>query len=392
MPLRAVLPLLVLLLVGAVSAHAQPTSCSGAFVNACDTCATCDTARHVCVPAPDGTSCDDNNACTTGESCTSGTCGGGTPIPDCVQCQKNDDCLDSDPCTDDVCDLGVCEHNPGGDGNACDDGDPCTVGDRCSDGSCAGEPMTCDDGKACTDDSCDGGVCVHQPQSDLCVPANECSVPVCRPGDPAADAQGCVATPGTLDSTMCTDDGNPCTDDRCQNAVCTHQAVDDPTGCSPLVPSYRLAVSLRAGVDRLLNYLGQIDVGGDTSDNLTNDLTMVAQDLDAVIQALAGHEVVPASQGLSTRLAELTPLPRLGRLTTTTTAQQRGRVAMAWLRGAPGHAQKFLADVARGRRHRDVDAPTADELRRNGRILLGDMKTLKRDVKNLQRTFSVFQR
>jgi hypothetical protein len=191
---------------------------------------------------------------------------------------------------------------------------------------------------------------------------------------------------------MCTDDGNPCTDDRCQNAVCAHQAVDDPSGCSPLVPSYRLAVSLRAGIDRLLNSLGQIDVGGDTSDNLANDLNLVAQDLDAVIQALAGRAVQPASAGLSIRLAQLTPTLRLARLTTTTTAQQRGRVAMAWLRGTPGHAQKFLADLARGRRRHDVNAPTASELRRNGRILLADTKTLKRDVKNLQRTFSVFQR
>lgn len=83
---------------------------------------------------------------------------------------------------------------------------------------------------------------------------------------------------------------------------------------------------------------------------------------------------------------------RLSRLSTSTTAQQRGRVALTWLREPPGIVQKFLAAISRGRRHKDLDAPTASELRRNGRILLADTKTLKSNVKNLQRTFSVFQR
>ena len=69
-----------------------------------------------------------------------------------------------------------------------------------------------------------------------------------------------------------------------------------------------------------------------------------------------------------------------------------GGVALTWLRGTPGIVQKFLAAISRGRRKKDLDAPTASELRRNGRILLADTKTLKSNVKNLQRTFSVFQR
>jgi hypothetical protein len=383
-PLRAVLSVLVLLLAAPGHSHAQSVSCDPTIIGTCDTCATCDAALHICLPAADGTSCDDNNACTTGESCGSGTCGGGTPVPDCVPCQQNDDCLDSDPCTDDICDLGVCEHQSGGDGNACDDGDPCTVGDRCSDGSCGGQQMPCDDGKACTDDFCDAGACVHDPRSDLCVPPNECSEVVCQPGNPAADAQGCVATSGALDLTACTEDDNPCTVDRCRGGACAHDAVNDPSGCLPLVPSYHLAVSLRAGVDRLLNYLGEVDVGGDTSDRLTNALGVIASDLDATILVLAGRDAGAAPSALSSALSF--------RLTTVTTAQQRGRVALAWLRGTPGQAQKFLAAVSSGRRHHDVDPPTASELRRNGRILLADTKTLKRDVKNLQRTFSVFQR
>ena len=73
-------------------------------------------------------------------------------------------------------------------------------------------------------------------------------------------------------------------------------------------------------------------------------------------------------------------------------AQQRGRVALLWLRGAPAHVMDFLGRVSSGRRHGDVTPDATRELRRNGRILLVGTKNLKRDVKNLQRTFSVFQR
>lgn len=389
-PLRAVPPVLMFLLATAARGHAQVQTCIlPDFVGQCDdfvecTIDACDPVLLACThtTAPDGATCDDGNACTENESCQGGTCGGGSPIADCVACQQNDDCLDSDPCTDDVCDLGVCEHNSGGDGNACDDGDPCTVGDRCTDGTCSGQSMTCDDGVGCTDDFCDGGACVHQPDSDVCVAPNECSEAVCQPGV-GADAQGCVATGGMLDQTFCTEDNDPCTDDRCGGGACVHTPMAVPSGCTPLVPSYRLAVSLRAGIDRLVNYLGQVDVGGDTSDSLNEDLSDVAADLDGAILVLAGRDAGPPPSGLSIRLS---------RLTTSTTAQQRGRVALTWLRDTPGIVQKFLAAISRGRRHKDLDAPTASELRRNGRILLADTKTLKSNVKNLQRTFSVFQR
>jgi len=251
--------------------------------------------------------------------------------------------------------------------------------------SCA-RAADCDDGAACTDDSCDGGTCVHQPRNDACVAPNECSEAICRPDDPAADAQGCVATPGTLDLTPCTEDDDPCTVDQCRGGTCSHATVSDLTGCQPLVPSYRLAVSLRGGVDRLLAYLGEIAAGGDTGAGLADQLDLVAGDLDATILVLAGRDAGPAPAGVSIRLAGG------ARLATATTAQQRGRVALAWLRGTPGHVQAFLGVIARGRRTHDLDPATAGELRRNGRILLADTKTLKRDVKNLQRTFSVFQR
>jgi hypothetical protein len=79
-------------------------------------------------------------------------------------------------------------------------------------------------------------------------------------------------------------------------------------------------------------------------------------------------------------------------LALTTIAQERGRVALLWARAAPAHVVNFLAAVSAGRRHGDLTPDAASELRRNGRILLAGTKALKRDVKNLQTTFSVFQR
>ena len=79
-------------------------------------------------------------------------------------------------------------------------------------------------------------------------------------------------------------------------------------------------------------------------------------------------------------------------LALTTIAQQRGRVALLWARAAPAHVVSFLGAVSAGRRQGDLTPDAASELRRNGRFLLAGTKLLKRDVKNLQRTFSVFQR
>ena len=306
------------------------------------------------------------------------TCTGSVPL----------ECDDSDACTADVCDLTshTCSHAPLGPEQSCDDGDPCTTGDRCADGTCAGVPLDCNDGASCTDDFCDGGACVHQPVDDRCATTNECVQTQCLPG-PGADARGCVGDAAPFESTACSEDQNPCTVDQCRAGACTHDPVDDPSGCSPVVPSYRRALDLRAGVERLLAYMSdEAQVSGDTGSRLDDDLAAVAADLDGAAAILAGR--MPET-------GQPQGLVRPGRgvpLAADTIAQQRGRVALLWLRGAPAHVQDFLGRLSSGRRHGDVAPDAARELRRNGRILLVGTKNLKRDVKNLQRTFSVFQR
>jgi hypothetical protein len=268
----------------------------------------------------------------------------------------------------------------------CDDGDPCTIGDRCSDGTCAGVPLDCNDGASCTDDFCDGGTCVHNPVDDRCATGNECVQTQCLPG-PRADAQGCVSDSASLELTACSEDQNPCTVDRCRAGACAHDAVDDPSGCSPVVPSYHHAIDLRAGVERLLAYMDdEAQVGGDTGSRLDDDLGAVAADLDGVASVLAGR--TPDSgqaQGLFRPIGGV-------RLAVDTIAQERGRLALLYVRAAPAHVLDFLGRISSGRRHGDLTPDAARELRRNGRILLTGTKALKRDVKNLQRTFSVFQR
>ena len=150
------------------------------------------------------------------------------------------DACDATPCTGAECLDGACVRTPKPDGEACagpkggpgackagecqavaagcdalkscDDGDLCTTGDACSDGACSGTPVVCtDDGNPCTADACDPttGAC-HPPllgecsDGDACTVGDGCIAGVCTPGPPAP---------------ACTDDGNPCTTDKCNPAT-----------------------------------------------------------------------------------------------------------------------------------------------------------------------------
>jgi len=98
-------------------------------------------------------------------------------------CTSSADCDDEDPCTQDMCFGDNCVHAPGCDdhnpctadtcdnssgtpectydaadanGEPCDDGNTCTTGDFCADGQCLpGTPLGCDDGNPCSEDYCD---------------------------------------------------------------------------------------------------------------------------------------------------------------------------------------------------------------------------------------------
>jgi hypothetical protein len=214
-------------------------------------------------PIADGGSCDDGNACTTGEYCSSGKCAAGVakvcddqnlctadaclPAKGCTY--TNDDgapCTDDDPCTSgDKCLSGQCTGKAKDCGNDectsakcvggtckvaskpddldCDDSDACTSGDKCKDGLCVGAAKTdCNDQNPCTQESCVGTQgCKSTPldgpcsDGDACSVADTCSAGACKAGQPK----------------LC-DDGNPCTQDKCDAVSGACAATPSDAACS----------------------------------------------------------------------------------------------------------------------------------------------------------------
>jgi len=258
----------------------------------------CDPQSGLCVmtPVDEGMACDDGLPCSKEDRCRAGVCEGIAYS-----------CDDGLACTTDACDgLGGCSHDlqpyfclvPDGDGHVsclpdratppgdpcrtcdprqdplgwtytaspCDDQDPCTRDDLCSEGTCEGQPYSCDDGLDCTAESCDGlggcdvvllpGFCLVDGACHLegeAAPANPCLS--CDPGSnprgwtpnrlPCDDGNPCttqeVCVDGTCRATAARncDDGNLCTDDRCDPGVpggCVHLAntvpCDDGNPCT----------------------------------------------------------------------------------------------------------------------------------------------------------------
>jgi formylglycine-generating enzyme required for sulfatase activity len=196
----------------------------------------------VCLPACDGSSCDDGcggncageacsdgTLCTTDDTCTNAACVG-----------VGVSCEDDNPCTDDGCDPAAgCTHT----GNAapCDDGNACTGGDVCAAGTCTpGPAKDCGDGDACTADMCEptSAACFH-PSAPQCDDGNPCTNDACKPatgacthtsvgyGVPCDDQSVCTHDDVCHGKGQCLgtgigcDDGNQCTTDDC----------DPKTGC-----------------------------------------------------------------------------------------------------------------------------------------------------------------
>ena len=106
-------------------------------------------------------------------------------------------CDDKNPCTDDTCQGGACVHEPNS--AACSDNNRCTENEVCKNGTC-GVAVNCDDANSCTTDSCEPATgCLHVALAD-------------------ASATPC-------------DDGNACTaKDVCQAGKCVPGALTD---CAP---------------------------------------------------------------------------------------------------------------------------------------------------------------
>jgi len=176
----------------------------------------CDGATG-CKPVNNSDACDDGSVCTTKDVCSKGKCAGGPA--------KN--CDDGNPCTTDSCQSDSGCKNVNNTSN-CDDGDKCTTADYCNAGSCVGsKPPNCDDGNSCTDDSCDKAVGCQNVNNntscsdgDSCTKGDSCGGGSCSPGAPVS-----------------CDDGNACTDDKCDNAKGCVVVNQLGTPCQPNVSS-----------------------------------------------------------------------------------------------------------------------------------------------------------
>jgi hypothetical protein len=139
-------------------------------------------------------------------------------------------------------------------------------GSQCKAGVCTAVPVpVCDDGNPCTNDRCDGSAgCVHDAQSGA-------GVAGCDDGNVCNGAETCTGgtcTPGTPPPT---DDNDPCTDD---DGVC------DPTTGTPHPPKVGFASAI-CRLDAIDAALRTAAVPGDISDK-------VRAKLDKALAALRG--------------------------------------------------------------------------------------------------------
>ena len=160
---------------------------------------TCDPVEGCVYMNMDGESCEDGNLCTSGDTCQSSLC---LPGPAVV-------CEDNNPCTTDSCSPYVgCKFI--NNNLLCNDGDPCSIGDQCIGGVCkkGSELYDCDDGNTCTSEWCAVGQgCVYSP---LVAP--------CSDGDSCTYGDHCEAGECVYEFELECDDGNPCTNDICDEA------------------------------------------------------------------------------------------------------------------------------------------------------------------------------
>ncbi len=229
-------------------------SCGDPTDTECNQADTCD-GNGVCQGnlTAAGSPCGDplNTACTDPDTCDgAGFCilndfsclppndfcvDDGNGLPFCVECIFGDDtpCDDGNFCTADFCGLDNSCHNSSDpkDGLPCPDSLFCNGIETCQQGACSAPPvLACNDGNPCTDDICDEA-------NDTCTnPPDNTNDPddglFCNGSDTCLNG---VIIPGSPPDC---DDLNECTDDGCDDLVggCTHLAnsnlCDDADPCS----------------------------------------------------------------------------------------------------------------------------------------------------------------
>src|SRR5205823_5957717 len=104
----------------------------------CHAAGTCNPATGVCTNpiAPNGTTCNNNNACTTGETCQNGSCGAPTFT---VVCTASDQCHAAGTCNPAT---GVCSNPNAPNGTTCNPTRRSTDLETCQNGTCGAPTFT----------------------------------------------------------------------------------------------------------------------------------------------------------------------------------------------------------------------------------------------------------
>jgi len=221
-----------------------------AATGACDAAEACSGAEATCPgdrPQPDGTSCSDGNGCTAPDVCANGRCAG---TPSDAICGAHAICTDDRGAGACSCTVGFADCDDGRDTGCETDvttsvahcgrcGNPCVIAHgtpACLGGNC--RPAGCDAGYRATSGGCvDVDECATA--NGGCSPDATCTntdggrTCVCKDGF-AGDGVSCAA----LDrcAGVPTDDGDLCTEDRCDPAtgMASHApvVVDDQDACT----------------------------------------------------------------------------------------------------------------------------------------------------------------
>jgi hypothetical protein len=192
--------------------------------------------------------CDDFNPCTRDECSPAGNCENETLAacgfetdcangadddgdalddcfdPDCekdeaclTSCDKDDGCDDANLCTTDLCLQGRCVFDPMPVNEWPCGGDMCNAPGVCRLGFCVeqGDPRHCDDGNPCTEDRCDVlAGCVFEPDDSE----------VCDDGDACTWGDRCFGGRCTPGGDEVCEDGSACTHDSCDSQHgCVHE-------------------------------------------------------------------------------------------------------------------------------------------------------------------------
>jgi hypothetical protein len=167
----------------------------------------------------------------TGECDPVETCGGSTTCPSDAVAADGAACSDdTNPCTRATCISGSCAQVPGNLGtlcraaaNECDAEELCTgSSSECPDD--AGKPngtLCSNDGNTCTADRCTDGLCTHVPGNSgtVCREAvGECDLPEACDGV----SPTCPGDELVSDDAPCSPDSTRCTLDVCRGGICTH--------------------------------------------------------------------------------------------------------------------------------------------------------------------------